>query len=862
MQGLLRFCSHHLLVLVTLCTIAGAAVAGRCGETVARIVTTSSLLPVFLFLAITAFVLSSRARPLATLPFFFLIGLLHTQLALQPPTNPSHIVQLITEKTKATVVGTILTMPEFNGKTTRLLLDCQSLLKAESTRPASFQPIHGRLQLTVQDRLPLSMSAGTRIMAIATIDRLHRHQTPGAYNYPLQMATKKIYCSAWVQSANAIEPIHAPKETVTIAKQLQLLRFIPEQARQHMAGFLEKTLSKERAGLYQALLIGSLVNIPPGTLEAFKASGVFHLLAISGLHFSLLGLFTFSILLFVLKRSQWLLIHTHVPSLALLLTAPLLLSYAFVAGLNLPALRALITALLVLAAVLLRRQKSLLPLIAAAALLIVVCNPLALFTASFQLSFAAVLAINLIYPRLPVFNLNTESRTGWHVLLDRGWRTGQSMLFVSLAATAGTLPILLLHFNRVSLIGPVMNLIIEPLLCLWALPCGLIAFPLLWLAPHLAATCLHCGELGLAASLWLIKSIQITPYLSLWTITPSLLELGLYYGILYLLVQRPAIAYRPFWVTALALILLGSFTFTFWKPWPNNKLTIHYLDVGQGASTLIQLPQGKNILIDGGGYQSERFDTGQDLIAPFLWHRRLWRLDTIIITHPHGDHYNGIPYILDHFRPHRLIINGDEGDEHAYRVLLDKAQRQDIPLYRVRAGSILHQTDKVHLQCLGMSGLPERFGWSTNDRSLVLSLRNEAYTFLFPADISKASEQVLLESGTDLQATVLLTPHHGSRGSASGGFVKAVDPKIIIVSAGRNRQGILPAPEHLQSWREQKICILVTAEDGTITLESEGKRLRALTFTGEEMIFSRETGEFQQEKCDLKGKKNSCMFSY
>ena len=128
------------------------------------------------------------------------------------------------------------------------------------------------------------------------------------------------------------------------------------------------------------------------TLEAFKASGVFHILAISGLHFSLLGLFSLGAWLFILKRSEWLLIHTHVPSLALLMTAPILLFYAFVAGLNLPAMRALITALLVLFAVLARRQRSFLPLIAAAALLIFALNPLAVFTPSFQLSFAAVLA--------------------------------------------------------------------------------------------------------------------------------------------------------------------------------------------------------------------------------------------------------------------------------------------------------------------------------------------------------------------------------------------------------------------------------------------------------------------------------------
>ncbi|MGE4560740.1 MAG: ComEC/Rec2 family competence protein, partial [Desulfobulbus sp.] len=244
---------------------------------------------------------------------------------------------------------------------------------------------------------------------------------------------------------------------------------------------------------------------------------------------------------------------------------------------------------------------------------------------------------------------------------------------------------------------------------------------------------------------------------------------------------------------------------------------------------------------------------------PFLWHRRIWRLDTVIITHPHGDHYNGLPFLLDHFRPHRLIINGDDGEEPDYQQLLARAREHDIPLQRASAGLILGQDGQVCLRCLGMPGLRERHEWTTNDRSLVFSLRNRDHAFLFPADIGTTSEQVLLNSGADLHATVLLAPHHGSRGSASDNFINAVDPALIVVSAGRNRQGILPAPEHLKRWEQQKIYPLVTAQDGTVTLESDGECLRARTFSGKELFWHRKTEEFRQEKCGLKGGMNRAM---
>ena len=211
----------------------------------------------------------------------------------------------------------------------------------------------------------------------------------------------------------------------------------------------------------EAAIGESGISVPARIMEAFKENGCFHILSISGLHFSLLGFFCVGVFTFLLKRSTWLLLHNHVPTVALILTAPILLLYTFIAGFNIPAIRSLITALLVLYAVVLRRQQTLIHLIAAAALVVLAFNPLALFTPSFQLSFAAVLAINQIYPRLPLFISNVPaSQNGKAPWLQAG-RFVQSMLYVSLAATAGTLPFLLYHFNRISLIGPVMNLFIE-----------------------------------------------------------------------------------------------------------------------------------------------------------------------------------------------------------------------------------------------------------------------------------------------------------------------------------------------------------------------------------------------------------------
>ena len=569
-----------------------------------------------------------------------------------------------------------------------------------------------------------------------------------------------------------------------------------------------------------------------------------HVLSISGLHLSLLGLFAVTALTFLLKRSQWLLLHCHVPTLALILTAPLLLLYTFIAGMNIPAIRSLVTALLVLFAVVLRRQRSLIHLIAAAALIVLAITPLALFTVSFQLSFAAVLAINCIYPRLPLVIAGPEPRTTPN-RITKSLLVLQSMVYVSLAATAGTLPLMLYHFNRFSLIGPIMNLIIEPLLCLWALPCGMLGIPFLWIAPDLTRLICTLGSGGIRLTIWIAEAFVGFPYASIWTITPSFFEIILFFIILFLLLHQGRTIRQLSLALVLMVLILGSFTHALWYTSKNKEMVVSFLDVGQGSSTLLQLPDGKNILIDGGGQQTERFDPGQALIAPFLWRQRIWRLDDVLITHPHKDHYNGLPFVYRHFRPRRLIINGDDGEEPAYGQFLETVRKGKTPIQVARAGDKLQEDNGLLLQCIGMNGLgTDITSWSTNDRSLVFRLRFGSHSFLFPGDIGFQSENRLAQYNVTRRTEVLLAPHHGSATSAGPNFMAAISPALIMVSAGPASQGTLPAPEHLEDWQQKRIPTLVTAQQGTTTCRTDGKTLHIRSFTGALQYFeeNREEG--------------------
>ncbi len=722
-------------------------------------------------------------------------------------------------------------MVEYDGEKTKFQLRVDEILIHGPPGTSRFIPTHGKVLLYMRDQTPPSCRPGKKIMAIARVKHIRNYQTPGAFDYRLYMATKGIILTGWIASQHEIIQVRDKDQTW-----LQRAWSGPESMRQAITEFLEQRFNDSISGLYQALLIGSRTKISQQQLEQFKASGVMHLLAISGLHLGLLGLMTTLVFTFLLKRSQWLLLHTHISQLALLLSMFFLVGYSLIAGMNTPVFRALTMAFIVLFATLLRRRRSLMHVIAAAALLLTTLQPLLLFTASFQLSFSAVLSIGCIYPRLLALvtknNSTDQNSKNWYTI-------PLALILVSFAATLGTFPFMLYHFNRFSLIGPFMNLIIEPLLCLWALPWGILGTPFIFLTPEIATLFFKIGSAGIWLADIFTAFAATIPYNSIWTITPYWYEVILFYLICWLLFFCAFNkSTRLLLIIPIVLLLSASFSYSLWKPSFLNQSRIHYLDIGQGSSNLLQLADGKNILIDGGSSGSPRFDIGANIIAPFLWKLRIWALDDIIITHPHSDHYNGLPFITAHFSPKRLIENGQRTTTH-YANFIKKTKNQGTTVLTAQAGDILTAQHNYTLKCLGMNGLTHQAkGLSTNDQSLVLHFREGNHSFLFPGDISHNMEKILTKFRTDLKSDVLLAPHHGSISSNSTAFLDAISPKIIVVSSGTSRKGQLPASTHLERWQQQHIPTLLTAERGTISVRIHRNALDAKTFDGIHFIIN------------------------
>ena len=170
---------------------------------------------------------------------------------------------------------------------------------------------------------------------------------------------------------------------------------------------------------------------------------------------------------------------------------------------------------------------------------------------------------------------------------------------------------MLLYFNRFSTIGPVMNLVVEPFLCFWALPWGLAAIPLIFIAPQAANVFLKIGSLGIVAGQQCTALGASIPFASLWTITPTTMEIFLY-GLLLLVWRLSPQPARIGKIAALGgLLLVLHFTWGLWFPEKPGNSRITYLDVGQGSTSFLHLTDSSRILIDGGGSRNSSFDVGE-----------------------------------------------------------------------------------------------------------------------------------------------------------------------------------------------------------------------------------------------------------
>jgi competence protein ComEC len=701
-------------------------------------------------------------------------------------------------------------------------------------------PMRGGVRMTVSTADEAALKCGEGLRVPMRLRVPERYRDPGAWQYADYLLDQGIAATAYVppgklermpgRSGSSLKcRVYAAQSWAAG----RLLSFTGSAANRGLPKLLR--LSAENAGMLNAMLFGDRTRLDHGLRLGFERTGSFHLFVVSGLHVALLA----GMLLWAaqaLGASEW---------LACAATLALTSGYALLTGFGVPVQRALAMTAVFLITRLLSRERNSLNALGAAALAVLVWSPRALFDASFQMTFLAVVAIaGIAVPLgersfLPYLRATRGLHESWRdaammpgiaqfrVMLRfwmevLPWRAGRALpgtirmalravevVAISVVAEAVMVLPMAFYFHRVTVLALPANIFAIPFIGV-LLPLGIATFAGSLLSPWVAALP-GAALAGLLHGLTsVVGALAHASLADLRTPGPTVAAALAACACLVFCCWAVRRSRGAGWLASAALLVAAAFAL-----WPTGTtasrgmLEVTAIDVGQGDSLLVLSPAGKAMLIDAGGPTGAAanaenatgtpvFDVGEEIVSPYLWSRRIRRLDIVVLTHAHSDHMGGMAAVLRNFRPRELWI-GAEPRSAAFADLLTEAAMLGIPIREMRAGDRV-QWDGVAMTALAPAANYSNSGAPANDDSLVLRLQYGRASALLEGDAEAPSERAMVSSalaaGPPLGPNTLLkVGHHGSRTSTTPQFLELAAPADAVISVGRGNSFGHPRPE-------------------------------------------------------------------
>ncbi len=747
--------------------------------------------PLFLWgvglgLALTAgWSLWQRHEALTVPSLLLLVAVLGLIRAGAPPLPSDHVVRF-TLPARATLEGQLVEEPiRYAPDRVGLLIEAEAVQNGRERQPA-----RGTVQVTLYGEPPL-LTEGQRVRGEFRLHRPAGFRNPSGFNFPAHLAREGIYVVGSGR-ADRLEPLTPEDPPWTV------------RVKRWALATLGRNLPPTSAALLAGLLIGERTELPRSVDDSFRRAGVYHILAVSGFNVALVASTVF-LGLMLLKIPRRL-----VASIA----SVVVVGYGLVVGSQPSVLRATVMGLLLLLGLLLEREVNLFNSLALAALGVLLWRPGDLWEPGFQLSFAATLGIIWLAPTAIAF----LKPCGWPKWLA-------AAVSVSVGAQLAVTPIMLSHFNQLSLIGIVANLVVVPLAGV-ATNLGLAA---------LLATLISKG-LGhlLFESLWLIllalraatRLAAALPGAMVHLPAPHWSVVVAFYMLLALPPGIRRVRGAVLTAGALAVWVLALSLWPWVRP-ADGRLRVTFFDIGQGDAVFVELPGGPRFLFDGGPGGERRFDVGERVIAPFLWNRAVGRLDVVAMSHSHPDHAGGLAAILRRFWVKEFWDNGiwEEGSAELaglvkHSGVIRRPLRQG---ERIWLGSALLSV--LNPPTPYLQGSLRGRDSDVNNNSLVLRLDWGLISLLLTGDIEQEGETALMAARQPLRHLVLKVAHHGSRYSSTEEFLKAGQPALAVISVGARNPFGHPRAETLDRLQRAGARLYRTDRDGAILLETDGSTL-------------------------------------
>ena len=622
---------------------------------------------------------------------------------------------------------------------------------------------------------------------------LHGYNNPGAIDA----------VAAWKRQGIGARMSEKEDHIQIVANEQKGIRAKIIEWRNKLAALFAKAMPETDAAILSGVLFGGgYGSIQPGVLRDFAATGIIHILSVSGSHIALVT----AVMLWLGERSRMSMVGKVV------MAGGAMVVYSLLAGLTPPVIRAIIMGMVALVALLSEREQYGPGALSLAALVMLAWKPSLLYDISFQLSFAGTAGLVFFYSKTTKILEN----------LPRWLASG---IAVTISSQVGMLPFLAWYFHNLPLGSILANLIVVPiieLVIILGLAASVAALVLNGLAHVLLVVC----SLIIGVAVTINKVIAAIPGLQ-WYLPPFSSVTGILYYLLLAWVYGYLPRVLPFttvvtcwpWRTAAVIVIIGMVVGG-WALLP-RPVAVHFIDVGQGDATLVITPHGRAVLIDTGGTvgDSNRFDIGERVVVPYLKHQGITALDFLILTHGHQDHAGGAAAVASAVTVKNVIVAPEQFTDSIKALLRNKKYGMLIPA--VVGQRIVLDGVTIEIVHDGDSSAEPRGG---NETSSVIRIAYGQHSFLITGDLEAQQEAYLSSRGFE-SCTVLKVAHHGARTSSTDGFLQQARPLYAAISVGANNRFGHPHGEVLYRLKQTGAQLYRTDLNGAILFKTDGVKL-------------------------------------
>lgn len=680
------------------------------------------------------------------------------------------------------------------------------------------------LRFYITTKKDIELEYGDKVTILGTYTKPEIQRNYKGFNYSEYLKQLKIYGT-----------IKCEKIQFLGKKQGNTIFQISNQISNKIISSTKKVLKEETSSILLGLILGYKQDLDEETQENFRNASMSHILAVSGMHvaYVILGINLIFKNLIGKKNTN-------------ILNILILIFYMFIANFLPSITRAGIMGIIVIFSKLICRKNDIYISISISLLIILIYNPFLIQNLGLQLSYGGVIGIILFNKNILKFldNIKVKNKIYRYKMkpkIQKYLDKIKDIISVSISVQIAILPIILYNlntFNPYFLISNLfLSILIGPIVIL-----GFLFIIIVYLSTPIAEIILPIIQIGIKI-LILISNIGKLPFSKIYVSTPSLFSILIYYLFLIVLFfiyniyssKKPnntqvrvknLIALMKIKLRQnkqkvkyiLAIIIFLSFVINLI---PQN-LKIHFIDVGQGDSSLIITPQNKTILIDGGGSSTSDFDVGESTLIPYILDRGFTKIDIVIISHFDQDHVGSILTLLQELKVGKVYISKQTEKSKNYEKFLEIVNTKNIKVYEVMAGNRICIEKNLYLDILW----PKANQITTNalnNNAIVCNLHYRNFSMLFTGDIEEIAEKEILKLYSQnknlLKTNILKIGHHGSKTSSTSEFINVVKPQIAAIGVGKNNNFGHPNEGVLQRLIDLNCKIFRTDLNGEISIE-------------------------------------------